>query len=100
MWSRSLYHSILADHKPAIQINLEHLTYGRVCPVDRMKLRSLRPHESESQVQAASTFGSGFDNFARETTRTFKDLRLPAVATIPNSEGRANIRNAAFPWMP
>ena len=72
MWSRSLYHSILADHKPAIQINLEHLTYGRVCPVDRMKLRSSRPHESESQVQAASTFGSGFDNFARETTRTFK----------------------------
>jgi len=72
MWSRSLYHSILADHKPAIQINLEHLTYGRVCPVDRMKLRCSRPHESESQVQAASTFGSGFDNFARETTRTFK----------------------------
>ena len=72
MWSRSLYHSILADHKPAIQINLEHLTYGRVCPVDRMKLRSSRPHESESRVQAASTFGSGFDNFARETTRTFK----------------------------
>jgi hypothetical protein len=40
MWSASLYHSILDDHKPAIQINLEHLTYGRVCPVDRMKLRS------------------------------------------------------------
>ena len=72
MRSASLYHSILDDHKPAIQINLEHLTYGRVCPVDRMKLRSSRPHESESQVQAASTFGSGFDNFARETTRTFK----------------------------
>lgn len=80
MWSRSLYHSILADHKPAIQINLEHLTYGRVCPVDRMKLRSSRPHESESQVQAASTFGSGFDNFARETTRTFKISRcLPSL---------------------
>ena len=31
-----------------------------------------RPHESESRVQAASTFGSGFDSFTRETTRTFK----------------------------
>ena len=40
-----------------------------------MKLRSSRPHESESRVQAASTFGSGFDNSARETTRTFKISR-------------------------
>jgi hypothetical protein len=72
MWSASLYHSKLDDHKPAIQINLEHLTYGRVCPVDRMKLHPSAPHESESRVQAASTFGSGFDNFTRETTRTFK----------------------------
>lgn len=75
MWSASLNHSILDDHKPAIQINLEHLTYGRVCPVDRIKLPSSRPHESESRVQAASTFGSGFDSFARETTRTFKISR-------------------------
>jgi hypothetical protein len=72
MWSRSLYHSILDDHKPAIQINLEHLAYGRVCPVNRMKLRSARPHESESRGQAASAFGSGVDNFTRETTRAFK----------------------------
>ena len=74
MWSASasLYHSILDDHKPAIQINLEHLTYDRVCPVNRIKLRSARPHESESRGQAASTFGSGVDNFTRETTRAFK----------------------------
>jgi len=79
MWSASLYHSKLDDHKPAIQINLEHLTYGRVCPVDRMKLRSSRPHESESRVQAASTFGSG-STILREKLR--EPLRSPVACSL------------------
>ena len=41
MWSPSLYHSILDDHKAAIQINLEHLTYGRVCPVSARNYANL-----------------------------------------------------------